>query len=230
MKEEIKKSKAKKLTDATVRSLPRLDDLYITPADFPGLYLWVHPSGVKSWYYQQRIKGKKYPYRKSLGKYPSVGINQANSRAKQIALQIYGGTDPRATEKVEVLKEQLGQSIKKYYKDELTEVNQYRPATIKGVKAHFGPWIFRNTYTKDILNRLERAEDIQYKKLSMITNKMVMEFYRVVGARSPIVANRLIEYLRLFWNDFVKADNNPFIVDSKKRVFIIYYLDKILGV
>ena len=65
------------------------------------------------------------------------------------------------------------------------------------VKAIFGPWIFRNTYDKDILKRLERAEDIQYKKLSMITNKMVMEFYRVVGARSPIVANRLIEYLRI---------------------------------
>jgi len=56
------------------------------------------------------------------------------------------------------------------------------------VKAIFGPWIFRNTYEKDILTRLERAEDIQYKKLSMITPKMVKEFYRIVGARSPIVA------------------------------------------
>ena len=51
--------------------------------------------------------------------------------------------------KVEVLKEQLGQSIKRYYKEELTEVTQYRPSSIKMVKAIFGPWIFRNTYTKD---------------------------------------------------------------------------------
>ena len=225
MKEEIKKSKARKLTDATVKSLPRLDDLYFVPADFPGLYLWVHPSGVKSWYYQQRIKGKIYPYRKSLGKYPSVGINQATTRSKQIALQIYSGTDPREQVKSEVLKLQLGTAIKSYYADELTVANQYRPSTIKMVKAIFGPWIFRNTYEKDILTRLERAEDIQYKKLSMITPKMAKEFYRIVGARSPIVANRMIEYLRLFWNDFVKADDNPFLMDSKKKYEENEYLD-----
>ena len=185
---------------------------------------------IKVWYYQYRIKGVKNPLIKKIGSFPTVGVTEAFNRAKKLSKDIYEGVDPRQTEKIEVLKEQLGQSIKRYYKEELTEVNQYRPSSIKMVKAIFGPWIFRNTYTKDILNRLDRAEDIQYKKLSMITNKMVMEFYRVVGARSPIVANRLIEYLRLFWNDFVKADNNPFIVDSKKRVFIIYYLDKILGV
>jgi len=225
-----KKSKAKNLTDAICRSLPRLDKRYMKQGDYPGLELWVQPGGSKGWYYQYRIKGVKDPLRKKIGSFPTVGVTEAFNRAKKLSKDIYEGVDPRQTEKVEVLKEQLGQSIKRYYKEELTEVNQYRPSSIKMVKAIFGPWIFRNTYTKDILNRLERAEDIQYKKLSMITNKMVMEFYRVVGARSPIVANRLIEYLRLFWNDFVKADNNPFIVDSKKRVFIIYYLDKILGV
>ena len=50
---------------------------------------------------------------------------------------------------------------------------------------------------KDILTRLNRVEDIQYKKLSMITPKMVKELHQVVGARSPYVANRLVEYLRL---------------------------------
>ena len=106
-----------------------------------------------------------------------------------------------------MLKLQLGQALKTYYAEELTTVNQYRPATIKGVKAIFGPWIFRNTYVKDILDRLERVEDLQYKKLSMITPKMVKELHQVVGARSPYVANRLVEYLRLFWNTFVKANN-----------------------
>ena len=62
MKEENTKpkSKAKKLTDAIVRSFNRLDTIQIIPGDFPGLYLWVLKSGTKSWYYQQRIKGKKY--------------------------------------------------------------------------------------------------------------------------------------------------------------------------
>ena len=52
------KSKAKKLTDAMVRAYNRLDKDQIIPGDFPGLYLWVLKSGVKTWKYQQRIKGK----------------------------------------------------------------------------------------------------------------------------------------------------------------------------
>ena len=219
------KSKPKNLSDAICKSLPHLDKRYMKRGDYPGLEFWVQPGHTKSWSYQYWIKGTKYPIRKSLGTYPVIGVVEATNRAKQISKDIFNGTDPRQTEKVETLKLQLGTAIKTYYVEELTVANQYRPSTIKMVKAIFGPWIFRNTYDKDILKRLERAEDIQYKKLSMITNKMVMEFYRVVGARSPIVANRLIEYLRLFWNDFVKADENPFKVDSKKKYEENEYLD-----
>ena len=46
MKEQ-KKSKAKNLTDAICRSLPRLDKRYIKQGDYPGLELWVQPGGSK---------------------------------------------------------------------------------------------------------------------------------------------------------------------------------------
>ena len=110
---------------------------------------------------------------------------------------------------------QLGDAIRRYYQEELTTINQYRPSTIKGIKATFGPWIFRNTYEKDILLRTEKVEDIQYKKLSNITSKMFKNLYQTCGSRSPITANRLQEYLRKFWNDYVKADDDPFILDKK---------------
>ena len=42
----------KKLTDAITRDLPRLDKPYYKPGDYPGLQLWVYPSGVKTWRYQ----------------------------------------------------------------------------------------------------------------------------------------------------------------------------------
>ena len=227
MKEENTKpkSKAKKLTDAIVRSYNRLDTIQIIPGDFPGLYLWVFKSGLKSWYYQQRIKGKKYAYRKCIGKYPAVGVNQALARAKQLSNKIYAGTDPREEEKSEVLKMQLGLAIKSYYSQELTVANQYRPSTIINVKAVFSPWIFRSTYVKDILDRLDRIDDIQYKKLSSITPKMVKDLFHACGSRSPIVANRLVEYLRLFWNDFIKADNNPFTMKTKNKYEENEYLD-----
>jgi len=222
---ENKKTKAKKLTDAICRSLPRLDKRYYKSGDYPGLEFWVMPGGTKSWKYQYRIKGAKDPARKKIGTYPVIGVVEATARAKKLSTDIYDGVDPRRTEKVEVLKLQLGEAIKTYYAEELTTVNQYRPATIKGVKAIFGPWIFRNTYEKDILQRLERVDDIQYKKLSMITPKMVKELHQVIGARSPYVANRLVEYLRLFWNTFVKGEDNPFTLKKRNKYEETEYLD-----
>jgi hypothetical protein len=138
--------------------------------------------------------------------------------------------DPKEAEKIDILNLQLGEAIRNYYREELTTVNQYSPKTIEAIKGVFGPWILRDTYNKDILDRVAKVEDIQYKKLSSITPKMFKNLYNVVGSRSPINANRLQEYLRKFWNDFVKATNNPFVLKKKyKNTENVYldYLDKI---
>ena len=55
-----KKSKAKKLTDAYCRSLNRLDKRYYKPGDYPGLEFWIMPSGIKTWFFQYRVKEKKW--------------------------------------------------------------------------------------------------------------------------------------------------------------------------
>jgi integrase len=54
---------------------------------------------------------------------------------------------------------------------------------------------------------------------------MFKNLYNVVGSRSPINANRLQEYLRKFWNDFVKATNNPFVLKKKYKFTENVYLD-----
>ena len=224
------KSKAKKLTDAICRDLPRLDKKYYKPGDYPGLQFWVRTSGTKTWYYQYRTKHKKFPQRKKIGNYPVIGVVEAIKRAKDLSTKIYNGEDPKEAETIDVLKMQFGEAIRNYYREELTTVNQYSASTIAGIKGVFGPWVFRNTYDKDILDRVSKTEDIQYKKLSSITPKMFKNLYNVVGSRSPINANRLQEYLRKFWNDFVKAPNNPFVLKKKyKNTENVYldYLDKL---
>lgn len=224
------KSKAKKLSDAICRDLPRLDKNYFKPGDYPGLQFWVKTGGSKSWFYQYRTKHKKFPQRKKIGNYPVIGVVEAIKRAKDLSTKIYNGEDPKEAETIDVLKMQFGEAIRNYYREELTTVNQYSASTIAGIKGVFGPWVFRNTYDKDILDRVSKTEDIQYKKLSSITPKMFKNLYNVVGSRSPINANRLQEYLRKFWNDFVKAPNNPFVLKKKyKNTENVYldYLDKL---
>jgi integrase len=225
-----KKSKAKNLTDAICKSLNRLDKRYYKPGDYPGLEFWVMPSGVKTWVFQYRVKGNKYPYRKKIGNYPVIGVNEALKRTKELATKIYDGNDPKEAEKTDILNMQLGAAIRSYYQDELTTTNQYSQSTIDGIKGVFGPWVLRNTYDKNILDRLSKTEDLQYKKLSKITKKMFKSLYDVVGRKSPINANRLQEYLRKFWYDFVKTSDNPFFLKKRyknKENIYLDFLDKI---
>lgn len=219
------KSKVKKLTDAICRDLNRLDKRYYKPGDYPGLEFWVLPSGVKTWYLQYTVKGKKYQQRKRLGNYPNIGVVEATKRAKEEANKIFVGGDPKEQEKTEVLSMQLGDALRSYYQEELTTVNQYAAKTIQGIKATFGPWVFRNTYDKDILNRLAKVEDLQYKKLSTINKKMFRNLYLAASSKAPISANRLQEYLRKFWNDFVNTPDNPFFIKKKYKQTENVYLD-----
>jgi len=218
-------SKSKKLSDAICRDLNRLDKRYFKQGDYPGLEFWVMPSGVKTWFYQYKVKAKKYQQRKKIGNYPTIGVVEAIKRAKALSTKIYNGEDPKEAEKTDTLNMQLGEAIRNYYQDELTTVNQYSLKTIEGIKGVFGPWILRDTYDKEILNRLSKVEDLQYKKLSKITSKQFKSLYNAVGSKSPINANRLQEYLRKFWNDFVKASNNPFVLRKKYKNPENVYLD-----
>ena len=214
-----------KLTDAICRSLNRLDKKYYKPGNYPGVQFWVLTSGTKTWYYQYRTPNKKYPVSKRLGNYPHVGLVEAHKKAKQLAQNIFNGIYPEEQEKSDIMKMQLGEALKNYYIDELTEANRHRPSTIKNIKAIFKVWIFRNTYDKEILNKLLRADDIQYKKLSSITPKMFKNLFQIVGSKSPTTANRLQNYLRKFWNDYVKEADNPFLMKKKFMYDENVYLD-----
>jgi integrase len=146
-------------------------------------------------------------------------------KAKQLSQQIFDGIDPREQIKSDTMNMQLGEALKIYYQNDLTETNQHETNTIKSVKATFGSWVFRNTYDKKILELVGRVEDLQYKKLSSITPKMFKNLFQVCGSKSPITANRLQEYLRKFWNDFVKEEDYPFILKKKFKHDEKIYLD-----
>ena len=56
---------------------------------------------------------------------------------------------------------------------------------------------------------------------------MVEELHKGISKRSPYVANRCVQYLRLFWNSFVKLPNNPFVIETKKLNYEKEYLDRL---
>ena len=54
---------------------------------------------------------------------------------------------------------------------------------------------------------------------------MFRNLYLAASSKAPITANRLQEYLRKFWNDFVNTPDNPFFIKKKYKQTENVYLD-----
>lgn len=218
--------KGKQLTDAILRKKNPLDKAYDVKADYPGLTCRINPKGKKTWYVQYRIKGVSYPLRKRLGNYPTIGVKEAELRAKKISNDLFLGKDPREQEKIDIGNMFLKDGLNQFYETDFnTKSPYYSKSTVQGFMAIMKVWVFRKTNDADILQRYLTIKDIGSVKLNKITNKMVEDIHREVSKRSPYVANRLVQYLRLFWNTFVKLPNNPFILETKKLNTEKEYLD-----
>ena len=216
------KNKTYKLTDAMIRKLNPLDKAKEYPGNYPGLALRVNEKGTKTWFYQYRVKGIKYPLRKRIGVYPTIGLKEAELRSKKIDQKKFEGIDPREQDKINVGNLLLKDALDKFYQEDLV-VPYYSQSTIQGFKAIMKVWILRITNDADIVQRFTTLKDLQHIKLCKISNKMVEELHKGISKRSPYVANRCVQYLRLFWNSFVKLPNNPFVIETKnitrKRIF-----------
>tara|TARA_R100000353_G_scaffold168056_1_gene130402 strand:+ start:116 stop:1471 length:1356 start_codon:yes stop_codon:yes gene_type:complete len=216
----------RKLTEATIKSLNPLDKRKIYPADYPGLELWINPGGGRTWYFQYRVKGKKHPERFRVGNYPKITIREAELRAKKIDNDLFLGKDPKEKDVTENEKLNLGDGLLKFYDEEFNESSPYySKATVKGFRAMAKVWIFRKTNDGDIVQRLTTVKDLQYIKLYKIRPKDVEDLHKAISKRAPYVANRLVQYLRMFWNTFVKTKDNPFRLEAKKLNAEKEYLD-----
>lgn len=81
------------LTDITLREAKPKEKAYKL-TDAGGLYLWIAPTGLKSWRMKYRFQGKEKIL--TIGKYPQTSLKQArNARADAKAL-LSEGIDPSA--------------------------------------------------------------------------------------------------------------------------------------
>ena len=79
------------LTIKAIDSARPKDNPYKLP-DFEGLYLYIMPSGTKSWRYDYRFNGKRKTL--TIGKYPYISLSDARSE-KDLARQLLAhGKDP----------------------------------------------------------------------------------------------------------------------------------------
>jgi integrase len=86
------------LSDTKLRSLKPKDRPYKL-SDFDGLYMYVTPSGARSWRFDYRHGGKRYT--QTLGKYPDISLSDARDRLREARACLASGKNPHHERKKE---------------------------------------------------------------------------------------------------------------------------------
>lgn len=192
---------------------PRDKRFFVRDSLVPGLWLKIMPSGFKSWVYSCRPKGHK-PMRIVVGSFETLSPAKARLRVKEIQSDMFKGKHPTEARRKIKGEPILGDAIKSWYELQLTVANGYRKSTIKSVKASLKVWVFRKTNSLDVRRKFKSIDDLQYKKISNINADKIKKLHDTIKSSSPYMANRVVAYLRMFFNYAI--DKNLCVVNPCK--------------
>lgn len=100
------------LTDAAAREAKPREKAYKLP-DAGGLYLWIAPTGLKSWRLKYRFQRKEKIL--TIGQYPKVSMKKAREEREAAKALLRDGIDPSAEKKA--LKQEQNDSEKRLFRD-----------------------------------------------------------------------------------------------------------------
>lgn len=142
----------------------------------PGLQLRVTPSGTKTFSLYRRMKGGQ-PERVTLGRFPSMTVEQARRQASQVNALIEDGNNPAA--------------LKRAIKVELT-FSEAMTEFLSGKRKRDGTQISEKT-KRDYQDLLRlHLEAIRSKKLSAIERSDVKSIHEKVTKSSPYQADKAV--------------------------------------
>ena len=81
----------------------------------------------------------------------------------------------------------------------LTVSNSYRGSTIKAIKNTFKVWIYKQSNQPSVRSRYVGLPELKNKKISAITKEDIKKLHKQIGGDSPIQANRIVAYLKIFF-------------------------------
>lgn len=188
----------KKFTDNLIKGLRPEGKEYNVSCN--GLVLRVFPSGVKSWVFTYRSIDGKPGKRLSIGKYPAIGIHEANLAVQEARRVLEKGIDPVAYKKAELAKRS----------DELT---------VSGLWSQFKTWHFKNLRErskKDYEIEMERFVIPKWGNLpvSAVTRQDAINLMKsMVEEGCNTAANHVRSHLSKIWNfglDHGFIESTPF--------------------
>ena len=205
-----------KLTKKFCEDIKPKDKKFLVNDESPGLFLKITPKGYKTWVYKYRPKGRDAQWF-TVGPLTAFSPSEAREEVKHLYVDVSKGIDPNEIKNKYAEEKTLGEKLKDYIDNSLTVSNGFQKTTIKTVRDVFDCWIFQKSKNPDVRKRYNGLIDLRKKKVvSDIREEHIKKLHRHVGVSSPIVANRLVAYLKMFYNSFLKKGQiNPCKIKKK---------------
>lgn len=171
----------KSLTAMTVEKLKSRDKRYDAyDATVRGLGIRVAVSGTKSWFVMRRVNGRMV--RASIGRYPSISLTRARKKAVDIITQMEDGTLPRAS-----------------------DADRFEQVFEEWLKRDQGT--NRRRHTVELALRKYACPAFKGMKVDTVRKSDVIRMLdKIADNGAPIQANRVLAYLRRFFNWCVERD------------------------
>lgn len=195
---------SKRLTDASINSLPNPAARREIPAGITGLYLVVQPSGVKSWAVRYRFNGK--PIKMVLGRYPMMMLADANAAAVLALRNVALGNHPAAdalrakAAKGEVeadRRNKMDTLVAEYHRRALSKLKSGNQAFDFLTRLALQPWQANG------IRHLGWADrDIQ--SIHKCDVRELVE--KISDSRREVTANRVLAHLSAFFNWAARRD------------------------
>lgn len=191
------------LTDAAVRKAEGREKPY-KMADAGGLYLYVTPSGGKSWRMKFRFEKKEKLL--TFGPYPEVKLSEARDRRDEARRRIRENIDPSGARK-------RAQEEQERLAAEAAKLMRFEPAARTWHELQAPRWA--PVHAEDVITSLARDvfPDLGERPLAHITAPMLLETLRKVEDRGSIeTAKRLRQRISAVFDYAISegiVENNP---------------------
>jgi integrase len=173
--------KEKPLTAMAVEKLKPQDKRYDAyDATVRGLGIRIAVSGTKTWFVMRRVNGRMV--RASLGRYPSISLNNARKKAVDTISQMDEGTLPRTSDA-----DRFEQVFEEWLKrDQITN---------------------RRRHTVELALRKYACPAFKGMKVDTVRKADIIRLLdKIADNGAPIQANRVLAYLRRFFNWCLERD------------------------
>ena len=181
--------KKKRLTHKTIAAAkPREREYTLWDGALAHFGLRVHPSGVKSFIVQTRVRGRMRKF--TLGRYPEIDVGRARKEAASLLARLWGGETmaPRRRRRAPLFRE-----FAAHYRER--RKNRWKPSSLE-------------TFDVYMKNRL--MPHFGKLRLDTIDHKCVSAWFDAASADKPGAANRAFEILRAMlrtarrWGEFAE--------------------------